>query len=214
MDIFKWLAGEEPNIFEQLNFMFTHGFDTGAFGEYLTEYMFGNNNIEGFSKSLHNIYIPYRGKTSEIDILLIHEKGLYVIESKNYSGWIFGSENQSQWTQMLNQYTKNRFYNPVKQNETHIKALCSYININTNITHSYIVFSERCELKKVPDNTEQYTILRRHHLLHTLRKDLEARDKVLSEEQVNEIYRRLQPLTNVSEEVKKQHIDRIKKEFQ
>lgn len=39
---------------------------------------------------LRNIYVPYNGKTSEIDVLMIREKGIFVFESKNYSGWIFG----------------------------------------------------------------------------------------------------------------------------
>ncbi len=44
---------------------------------------------------LQNLYIPRSdGNTSEIDVLYLTQKGLFVIESKNYSGFIFGSENQ------------------------------------------------------------------------------------------------------------------------
>lgn len=210
MSILKWIKGEEPNIIEKLIFMFTHNFDSGAYGEYLTEYMFSNENIEGYFKSLHNIYIPYKGKTSEIDVLLIHEKGLFVIESKNYSGWIFGSEDQYKWTQVLNKQNKNKFYNPIKQNETHIKALSQYIDTDRKQMISFIVFSERCELKKVPEDTEQYKILRRHHLLRELRKELNKRESVFTYEDIRDIYDSLKPLTEVTEKVKQEHIERIK----
>ncbi len=210
MSILKWIKGEEPNIIEKIIFMFTHDFDSGAYGEYLTEYMFNNENIEGYFKSLHNIYIPYKGKTSEIDVLLIHEKGLFVIESKNYSGWIFGSEDQYKWTQVLNKQNKNKFYNPIKQNETHIKALSQYIDTDRKQMISFIVFSERCELKNVPEDTEQYKILRRHHLLRELRKELNKRESVFTYEDIKDIYDSLKPLTEVTEKVKQEHIERIK----
>ncbi len=142
MGIIQWIKGEEPGFLEKLRFLFQHGWDLGAYGEFLTEYLFGSGNIEGYYKTLHNIYIPYINKTSEIDVLLIHEKGIFVIESKNYSGWIFGSAGQKQWTQMLNKQTKYRFYNPIMQNDTHIKALSDYLRIDKEIIKSFIVFSE------------------------------------------------------------------------
>ena len=209
MGLIRWLKGEEPSIVEKISFMAKHDFDKGAYGEYLTEYLFGNENIEGYSRTLHNIYVPYRGKTSEIDVLLIHEKGIFVFESKNYSGWIFGSDEQQQWTQMLNKQTKNRFYNPIKQNATHINALSQYLKIDKSAMKSFIVFSERCELKKVPDDTPEYTILQRHHLLRELRRDIQNRYVIFTSQDVDAITNMLIPLTNVSESTKQSHIDNI-----
>lgn len=60
-----------------------------------------------------------RGRTSQIDHVVINTNGLYVIETKNYSGKIYGKDNMLEWTQYLGR-TKNKFYNPVKQNATHI----------------------------------------------------------------------------------------------
>ena len=71
-------------------------------------------------KILRNIYIPKEnGDTSEIDLLYITQKGIFVIESKNYSGWIFGDEKSTNWTASLPNGQKNRFYNPILQNKTH-----------------------------------------------------------------------------------------------
>ncbi|WP_370863831.1 nuclease-related domain-containing protein [Ruthenibacterium lactatiformans] len=108
-------------------------------------------------KILQNIYVPREnGETSEIDVLYITQKGIFVIESKNYSGYIFGSENNHNWTSTLyagkdqlgrKKVEHHQFYNPVKQNNTHIKTLMHYLNVDIPML-SLIVFSERCELKK------------------------------------------------------------------
>ena len=89
---------------------------TGRHGEKLTERelklvkLFGRKG-----RILRNVYVPKEnGETSEIDVLFITQKGIFVIESKNYSGWIFGDEKAGYWTAMLPNKEKNRFYNPTK----------------------------------------------------------------------------------------------------
>lgn len=213
MGLFKFIMGEEPSIFEKAAFFIKNGDDKGAYGEWLTEYMFGSARLKGYSKSLHNIYVPYKGRTSEIDVMLIHEKGIFVIESKNYSGWIFGSAEQQKWTQCINKNTKEQFYNPIKQNRTHINALSEFIKMDKSKIKSFIVFSERCELKKVPENTEEYTITKRDNLLTLIKKEIEEKDNIFSKDEVNEIEEKLKPLTNVSEEEKKKHIKDIKERY-
>ena len=37
-------------------------------------------------------------ETTQIDHVIISRFGIFVIETKNFTGWIFGSENQKQWT--------------------------------------------------------------------------------------------------------------------
>lgn len=213
MGLIKCLIGEEPSIFEKLTFNIKHNGDVGAYGEYLTQYLFNSVRFKGYYKTLQNIYVPYKDSTSEIDVLVVHKKGIYVIESKNYSGWIFGSENQQQWTQMLNKNTKEKFYNPVKQNKTHIKALSEYLQIEPSKMKSYIVFSERCELKKVPENTDQYVITKRNYLLDLINRDMTDKQDILTNEEIDEIARKLEPLTNASQEVKDKHIENIEKKY-
>lgn len=205
MGLIEWLMGEEPSIFEK----FAHADDKGHYGEYLTSYALSNNNVKGYSKILCNIYIPYRGRTSEIDVLFIHEKGLYVIESKHYSGWIFGSADNNKWTQCLNKNTKNTFYNPIMQNRTHINAIKQYLRNEQVVVKSYIVFSDKCEFKKIPDNTDDYVILHRNKMLDVLRKEISKKDVCYSKDDVDRIYSILKPLTEVSEDIKQQHINNI-----
>lgn len=102
--------------------------DLGRFGKYMTTY----RNLRRYEKEgtrfLFNLYIP-KGEngTTEIDMLMLSAKGLFVFESKNYSGWIFGSERQPKWYQTLphgrGRSRKEAFYNPIMQNHTHIRHL-------------------------------------------------------------------------------------------
>ncbi len=203
MGFWQRLIGEEPSLFQQwLNYD-----DKGSFGEYLIKYAL--SNISGYQKVLRNIYVPYNGKTSEIDVLLIHEKGIFVFESKNYSGWIFGGAENQQWTQCLPNKQKSQFYNPILQNKTHIKALSQFLNIDVSQIVSYIIFSQRCELKKVPNSNANCIILKRPDMLRQLKKDTKERNIVYTAQEIDGFYNRLEQLTHVTEEQKKQHIEDI-----
>ncbi len=65
--------------------------------------------------------------TSEVDIVLITQKGVFVFESKNYSGWIFGDEKNKNWAVSLPNGEKNQFYNPIMQNKTHLKWMSNFV---------------------------------------------------------------------------------------
>ncbi|MCR4761760.1 MAG: NERD domain-containing protein [Oscillospiraceae bacterium] len=95
----------------------------GQYGEDLTADVLKWSKRFGYKGAmLRNVFIPKEnGETSEIDLLYITQKGIFVIESKNYSGWIFGNGNDQYWTQSLPNKQKKRFYNPMKQNRTHIR---------------------------------------------------------------------------------------------
>ena len=113
----------------------------GRHGEKLTEKELKWVNFFGRrGKTLRNLYIPKdNGDTSEIDVVYITQKGIFVFESKNYSGWIFGDEKGTYWTVMLPNRERNRFYNPIKQNRTHIKWLGAYVGPEVPL-FSIIVF--------------------------------------------------------------------------
>lgn len=169
MGLFEILKGEQPGLIKSL----LHYENVGQYGEYLTEYALLSRSMEGYYAVLKNLYLPMKGKTTEIDLLMIHEKGIFVFESKNYSGWIFGSEDQLKWTQCFKSGQREHFYNPIKQNRTHIKALATFLNMPEDAFSSYIVFSERCELKKIPLFVDgDVTILQRQNMLYFLKRRL------------------------------------------
>lgn len=104
----------------------------------------------------HDLYVPNKGKFSQIDLVVLSSVGVIVFEVKDYSGWIFGNGKQQYWTQVLNYgKEKYRFYNPVMQNARHIIQLRKYLRMNIPC-FSVIVFYGNCELKQInfiPSNT-------------------------------------------------------------
>jgi hypothetical protein len=64
---------------------------------------------------LKNITINDHNATTQIDHIIVSNYGIFVIETKNMKGWIFGDQNQKIWTQKIYRYT-NKFQNPLHQN--------------------------------------------------------------------------------------------------
>ncbi len=206
MGFIERLLGEEPSLFDQWG----HD-DKGEYAEFMLEFALSNNNVNGYTKVLKNLYIPYYNRTVEIDLVLLTEKFIFVYESKNYSGWIFGSAENKYWTQMINKNTKNRFYNPILQNETHIKALSKLLKIPTDKFKSFIVFSQRCELKKVPEHNNRVKVIKRGKTIDETNLSLSFEPKSFSIEIIDRIHKFLSKYENASEETKNNHINNINK---
>lgn len=207
MGLWQILKGEQPGLLKSV----LHYRNAGQFGEYLIDYALQSNGIEGERVVLTNLYLPMKGKTTEIDLLMLHEKGIFVIESKYYSGWIFGSEDQLKWTQCFRNGRKEHFYNPVKQNRTHIRALAEYLSMPEEAFSSYVVFSERCTLKKVPRYFDgDITVCHRHTMLCLMRKRIKDAPVVYSHADIERLAGLLRPLTEVAKEEKQQHIEDLK----
>lgn len=178
-------------------------FDKGLNGEYsLYQYLQSFESIG--CKFLFNLYVPRdNGKTSEIDVIMFHPKGLFVIESKNYSGWIFGNESNKQWTQTLpvgrRRSHKEHFYNPIMQNATHIRAIRKHID-DTIPIYSVIAFSDNCTLKDV--TVTYYGELKKEIKL----KLSEINNYTITPELMDETYNKLSQYANVDDYTKFQHI--------
>ena len=205
MGLWEMIKGEQPGFIEQhKNFE-----NLGQWGEYVTEFAI-NKKIKGKYVVLKNIYIPHEGKTTEIDLIMVHEKGIFVFESKNYSGTIYGEIDQLNWIQVLDNGSKNKFYNPIRQNQTHIKALAKYLDLPEEDFLSYVIFSERCTLKKVPPKTPQVVVLRRPEMLERLQLQIAYNKRKYDDEAFGKIISKLREGTNKSEEEKQKHIEDIK----
>lgn len=142
----------------------------GLYGEFL---IFEElEKAQGYNKILSNLYLPRKdGSTTEIDLIVINQYGIYVVESKNYSGKIYGKEQYKFWNQYTNR-SKNKFYNPVWQNNLHVNALKNVLNPDElEAVHSLIVFSNRSNIDKVEVNKPNIRIIQRKNLLETLNSD-------------------------------------------
>jgi hypothetical protein len=187
---------------------------SGKWGEVLTEKellyvkLFGRKG-----KILRNVYLPKdNGETSEVDVIFITQKGIFVFESKNYSGWIFGDERSKYWTAMLPNKIKNQFYNPVMQNRTHLKWMKEFVGEDIPL-FSIIVFSERCELKKVTIYSDDVKVIKRDRTYATVRDFWDESPDIVSDERIEELYVKLKERTKVDKATKVAHVENIEKKI-
>ncbi len=155
-------------------------------------------------KVINNLVLSSGGRTSQIDHLVISNHGLFVIETKNVKGWIFGNENSEYWTQVIFK-SREQFYNPIRQNGGHIQALRVALEEFQNVVYIPIVaFSDNAALKiEVSSEVVYYD-----ELLETIKGYSDVR---LSDEMLEEVFTRLSA-KNVSHTYKRnQHIRAIKK---
>lgn len=88
---------------------------------------------------IKNVTMPTEDGTTQIDHIIVSKYGLFVVETKNMKGWIFGDPKQSQWTQKIFKHT-SKFQNPLHQNYKHVKTLESLLGLSDQQIHSLIVF--------------------------------------------------------------------------
>lgn len=95
---------------------------------------------------LNNIMLKTDYGTTQIDHIVISVYGIFVIETKNYKGWITGTEFSDKWTK--NMYGKKyKFRNPLKQNYAHVKALANLLNMSDDKFFPIVAFSRNSDIK-------------------------------------------------------------------
>ena len=88
----------------------------------------------------NNVTIPDGPGTTQIDHIYVSRFGVFVVETKNMSGWIFGRADQPQWTQTIYR-SKHKFQNPIRQNYKHLKTLETLLQLPVSKLHTVIVFT-------------------------------------------------------------------------
>lgn len=97
-------------------------------------------------KVLRDVTIKVAGGTTQVDHVVVSPYGIFVIETKNFSGWIFGSERDAYWTQTF--YGKrNQFLNPLRQNYAHLKGLEEALGLDASKFHSVIVLAGDAKIR-------------------------------------------------------------------
>jgi restriction system protein len=101
---------------------------------------------------IKNVTLPTDDGTTQIDHIIVSKYGIFVVETKNMKGWIFGSANQKQWTQQIFKH-KSKFQNPLHQNYKHVKTLEACLNAKKNSIFSVIIFIGNSTFKtNMPEN--------------------------------------------------------------
>jgi restriction system protein len=101
---------------------------------------------------IKNVTLPIEDGSTQIDHIIVSKYGVFVVETKNMKGWIFGSPNQKTWTQKIFRHS-SKFQNPLHQNYKHVKTLESLLGLNEFQIFSVVVFVGDSTFKtEMPEN--------------------------------------------------------------
>ena len=172
----------------------------------------GESKVSGILQSLPDEYrkingviIPNTNGTTQIDHIVVSRYGVFVIETKNYSGWIFGANNSKKWKQTFRSESYY-FYNPIKQNWGHIYALSEFLKLNKTCFKPVVVFSDDATLNITSATPVIHMSELRWHLLS-------FQNVILTAEKVEDIYNTLMRTNLVGKEAESRHTEAVKYEL-
>lgn len=205
-------------------------FNTRWFKGYYGEWQV-NRKLKKLAKlygglEFHDLMLEDHRSSSQIDNVLLTSKALYVIEVKNYGGYIFGNEENQYWTQTIKHVntkksrsgkiykktsiSKHKFYNPLKQNKTHINKIKSLTDIDDYVPIiNIVVFGNRAYLRDVTHSNETYVV--NVSQLHKLIKRLETEiEEEISNDNMIYIVEQLFEHNIEDKKRRKEHVKRIR----
>jgi hypothetical protein len=150
----------------------------------------------------NDVYIEVQGRSIQIDHIIVSRYGIFVIETKNYTGWIYGNDKSEYW--IKNMYgNKYQFRNPLKQNYSHVKSLQCLLNIPESKFIPIVVFLNGATLKCDTMGIVIYS----HQLRNTI---LSYSTLVFSDIEVTRVTELLSSACIVEKNRRSNHVDRIK----
>lgn len=157
-------------------------------------------------KIINNLFISNNGKTTQIDHVVVSEYGIFVIETKNYKGWIYGGANSDFWTQNI-YGNKYQLYNPLRQNQGHIRALKQLLkDLPSNVFVSIVAFSRKATLK----NQSLDNVVYLNQINRVIRS---YSQKKITVEQAQHVYDTLMEANIESKDTRKQHVQNVRKQI-
>lgn len=157
---------------------------------------------------LNDLLIKYRDRASQIDHIVLSHKGIFVIETKNYSGKIYGDTYSKYWIQKL-KGRKRTFYSPILQNKTHVNAVKSLLKTYDDIPiYSIVVFCGKCNINNVKSNGNVIYGNKIRRYIKGFKSDI-----FIESEQIMNISTILNNNNINSKRMRKKHVNMIKKEY-
>ncbi|MBQ3734481.1 MAG: NERD domain-containing protein [Bacteroidales bacterium] len=155
---------------------------------------------------INNLLIKQGNKTTQIDHVVVSEYRIFVIETKHYRGWIYGDANREYWTQNIygNKYD---LWNPIHQNQGHIRALRRVLtDIPPGVFISIVTFSRQASLDiRNSENVIYWDELKK--LICSYQR------KLISTEQAQNAYETLLTANIDSKDNQKQHVRHVREQI-
>jgi len=144
---------------------------------------------------LNDVLLKEGEASTQIDHIVFSVYGIFVVETKNYSGYIYGDEDKKTWTQHFKK-KKFPFQNPHRQNYKHLKFLSEILNIDMNKMLSLVVFVGDAKFK---NNGKKRTFKNTRDLNNFIKK-----------QKLKKFTR--QHIFSMSDKIKDRNLNKIKKE--
>lgn len=149
----------------------------------------------------NDVYLESNGYSSQIDHVVISQYGVFLIETKNYSGNIYGNENAKYWRQYLRRES-HKFYNPIKQNQSHVLAIKNTLHIDPSSIIPMVVFLSGANLhcntsSEVLYTSQLYNNILNHKTIAFTLDGVERLSHTLSESIVTDPNRRFSHVQSI-----------------
>ena len=160
---------------------------------------------EGNYRVINHVLLRRRqGNTVQIDHVVVSVYGIFVIETKNFSGLIVGNDFSEQWVKYM--YRRSYpFFSPTRQNYGHIRALEELLELPRDSFISIVVFLPGARLR----------VRSRVPVIHTkqLNKTIRSyKTEKLDRAQVRAVESRIRSLNIYSKKAMKKHVKSVKKQ--
>lgn len=154
---------------------------------------------------INDITLKKNGLTTQIDHIVVSCYGIFVIETKNWKGSIYGGSRREYIYQYLGgiKYTHQ---NPFKQNIGHIKFLREVLSNYHDLKFISIVAFGGYSKRKIDGDTS----IKISEILDTIR---DYKEEVITENNRDSIYTKLKKLKVEGDKYKEEHIENIKKRY-
>ena len=145
-----------------------------------------------FPNALKEVYV-HRNNSQivEIDIAVVHTSGIYIFEVKTKRGKIFGSPNDKYWVAQHSETKSSKFFNPLKQTESHVRNLSKLYRISPLSCYSFIVFTDRVDISGVEYRTNQTAVCLKRDLPNILNRIKNNKNTPISPFVLDDIYQDL-----------------------
>lgn len=182
-------------------------FDKGHYGEFI--FYRKVIRILGKASVLTNVYLEnINTDTTEVDVIGVSEKGIYIFEVKNFGGYIYGSEKDKYWTQVFNRKAKHQFFNPLRQNYAHTMALKRYLLTEDHTLHPMIVFSNRSKLSKINISHHSHVYQIKNALKYIKRHEKKA-EPVFTKKEIQAMVLKLLRRCHMPDHIRVKHIQDV-----
>ena len=157
---------------------------------------------------LNDILLATQYSTTQIDHIVVSPYGIFVIETKNYKGWIFGHENSEDWKQSL--LGKKRWYgwtsqqhafrNPIRQNQAHTRAVKGILaDIGDFRIIPIVTFADKASLRITTPN---HIVINWSELRSTIKR---FRVPCIPEQQISAIVKKISSANIIDEKARIEH---------